>query len=132
MPGLVNAHTHAAMTILRGFADDLPLMEWLHESCFPVEARLTGDIVCLAPLLAAAEKLRTGTTAMQDLYYFGDRVLEAADTAGIRCTYGETLMSGSCPGCTSADVAFDRVFDLHERLNVMVYPQSLYTSPRYS
>ena len=134
MPGLINTHTHAAMTFLRGFADDLPLMDWLKKSCFPVEAHLTEEIVYLSTLLAAAEMLRTGTTAMQDLYYFGDTVLKAADKAGIRCTYGETLMSGSCPGCASAEVAFDRIRRLNEhyrdnpRLNLIVYPHALYTS----
>ena len=89
LPGLVNAHSHAAMTFLRGLADDMPLMEWLTGRIFPVESRLTADIVRLASLLGFAEMLRTGTTACMDMYLFEGAVLEAADTAGLRCVGGE-------------------------------------------
>ncbi len=68
MPGLINAHTHVPMTFLRGFADDLPLMEWLTGHIFPVEARLTDKIVSLGARLGMYEMMRTGTTAFVDSY----------------------------------------------------------------
>ena len=68
LPGLVNAHTHVAMTILRGLADDMPLIDWLTRRIFPVEAGLTPEEVRLGSLLGFAEMLRTGTTACLDMY----------------------------------------------------------------
>ena len=88
LPGLVNAHTHAAMTFLRGLADDMPLMDWLRRRIFPVEAKLTPEIVRLGSLLGYAEMLRTGTTACMDMYIFEEAVFEAARTAGLRCVGG--------------------------------------------
>ena len=89
LPGLVNAHTHAAMTMLRGLADDMPLIDWLTQRIFPVEAGLTPEEVRLGSLLGFAEMLRTGTTACLDMYIHEEQVLEAAHTAGIRCVGGE-------------------------------------------
>ena len=91
LPGLVNAHTHAAMTFLRGLADDMPLMDWLQQRIFPVEAKLTPEIVRLGSLLGYAEMLRTGTTACMDMYLFEEAVFEAARTAGLRCVGGEAV-----------------------------------------
>jgi 5-methylthioadenosine/S-adenosylhomocysteine deaminase len=67
MPGLVNAHTHAAMTCFRGLADDLPLMTWLNEHIFPAESRLDEETVYRGSLLACAEMIRSGTTCFCDM-----------------------------------------------------------------
>ena len=64
VPGLVNAHTHAAMTLFRGYADDLPLMEWLNEHIWPVEKRLDAEDVYWGTRLACVEMIRTGTTSL--------------------------------------------------------------------
>ena len=104
LPGLVNAHTHAAMTILRGLADDMPLISWLTQRIFPVEAGLTPEEVRLGSLLGFAEMLRTGTTACVDMYIHEAQVLEAAHTAGIRCLAGEGVFgfpSAACPSSST-------------------------------
>jgi 5-methylthioadenosine/S-adenosylhomocysteine deaminase len=97
MPGLVNAHTHAAMTCFRGLADDLPLMTWLNDHIFPAEARLKAEHVHLGTLLACAEMLLSGTTCFCDMYLFEDAVAEAAHAAGMRAVVGEVLYDFPSP-----------------------------------
>ncbi|HAO32785.1 MAG TPA: TRZ/ATZ family hydrolase, partial [Candidatus Competibacteraceae bacterium] len=89
MPGLINAHTHASMTLLRGLADDLPLMTWLQQHIWPVETRWAGaDFVRDGALLAMAEMLRGGTTCFNDMYMFPDVVAAVARACGIRACVG--------------------------------------------
>lgn len=97
MPGLINTHTHAAMTCFRGLADDLPLMDWLQEHIFPAEARLDEKKVYRASLLACAEMIRSGTTTFCDMYLFEDAVARAASTAGMRAVVGEVLYDFPSP-----------------------------------
>jgi 5-methylthioadenosine/S-adenosylhomocysteine deaminase len=97
MPGLVNTHTHAAMTCFRGLADDLPLMTWLQEYIFPAEAKLTSEVVYRGTLLACAEMILSGTTTFCDMYLFEDAVAEAAQEAGIRAVVGEVLYDFPSP-----------------------------------
>lgn len=91
MPGLVNAHTHAAMTIFRGLADDKELMDWLNNYIFPAEKHLTADWVKWGTLLACAEMIRSGTTCMADMYLFIEAVADAVATTGMRAVIGEVL-----------------------------------------
>lgn len=134
MPGLVNAHTHAAMTFLRGLADDMLLMEWLQQKIFPVEQGLTPDLVRLGSLLGFAEMLRTGTTACVDMYIFEAAVLEAADRAGLRCLAGEGVFNFPSACCPDADAALACTREMaqrwagHDRLHVAVMPHSVYTT----
>lgn len=134
LPGLVNAHSHAAMTFLRGLADDMPLMEWLEQRIFPVEARLTADIVRLGSLLGFAEMLRTGTTACMDMYLFEGAVLEAAEQAGLRCMGGEAVFGFPSAACADARAALTATRELaaryagHERISVAVNCHSVYTT----
>jgi len=89
LPGLVNAHTHAAMTLMRGLADDLPLMRWLNEHIWPVEMRhVTPEFVRDGTLLACAEMLRGGITCFNDMYFYPEAALEAALSAGMRAVMG--------------------------------------------
>ena len=97
MPGLVNAHTHAAMTCFRGLADDLPLMTWLHDHIFPAEAKLTSETVYQGTRLACAEMILSGTTTFCDMYLFEDAVAEAASQAGMRAVVGEVLYDFPSP-----------------------------------
>ncbi len=97
MPGLVNTHTHAAMTCFRGLADDLPLMTWLQEHIFPAEAKLTPDIVHKGTLLACAEMILSGTTTFCDMYLYEDFVARAAKHAGVRAVVGEVLYDFPSP-----------------------------------
>ena len=92
-PGLVNTHTHAAMSLLRGIADDLRLQDWLEKYIFPAEAKnVSPDFVRWGTKLACAEMLLGGTTTFTDMYYFEDVVAEAAKEAGMRGVLGETVI----------------------------------------
>src|SRR5690349_24564577 len=89
MPGLVNAHTHAAMSLMRGLSDDLPLMRWLEDHIWPAEAKhVSPAMVRDGTLLACAEMLRGGITCFNDMYFFPDASLEAARAAGMRVSLG--------------------------------------------
>ena len=89
IPGLVNAHTHAAMSLMRGLADDLPLMRWLEDHIWPAEAKhVSAQFVKDGTLLACAEMLRGGVTCMNDMYFFPEAALEAALQAGMRASLG--------------------------------------------
>jgi 5-methylthioadenosine/S-adenosylhomocysteine deaminase len=89
IPGLVNAHTHAAMSLMRGLADDLPLMRWLEEHIWPAEAKhVSPEFVKDGSLLACAEMLRGGVTCFNDMYFFPEATLEAALEAGMRVSLG--------------------------------------------
>jgi 5-methylthioadenosine/S-adenosylhomocysteine deaminase len=97
MPGLVNTHTHAAMTLFRGLADDLPLMSWLNDHIFPAEAALDHRQVYDGALLACAEMILSGTTTFCDMYLFEDAVARAAQAAGMRAVVGEVLFDFPSP-----------------------------------
>ncbi len=86
MPGLVNAHTHAAMTLFRGYADDMPLQQWLEEHIWPVESHLTDDDVYTGTMLACLEMIRSGTTAFADMYFHMDQAARAVEKSGIRAS----------------------------------------------
>ncbi|RDV83603.1 amidohydrolase family protein [Ammonifex thiophilus] len=101
LPGLVNAHTHAAMTLFRGYADDLPLKRWLEEAIWPLEAKLRGEDVYWGTLLACAEMLLGGTTTFADMYFFMDEVAEAVDKSGMRASLARGLI-GTLPGADKA------------------------------
>ena len=89
IPGLINLHTHAAMSLLRGLADDLPLMEWLNEHIWPAEAKFVSpEFVRDGTLLACAEMLRGGVTCFNDMYFFPEAAARAAVSAGMRAAIG--------------------------------------------
>ena len=98
MPGLINTHTHAAMSLLRGIADDLRLQDWLEKYIFPAEAKnVTADFVLWGTRLACLEMMLSGTTTFVDMYYFEDRVAQAAKEAGMRGVLGETILRFKSP-----------------------------------
>jgi len=98
MPGLVNTHTHAAMSLLRGLADDLHLQDWLEKYIFPAEAKnVSPDFVYWGTKLACLEMMLSGTTTFVDMYYFEDRVAEATKEAGMRGVLGETILKFKSP-----------------------------------
>lgn len=93
LPGLVNLHTHAAMSLLRGYADDLPLMAWLTERVWPVESRhLAPEFVRTGTLLACAEMLRGGITAFNDMYFFPAAAVDAVRQSGMRAALGLVVL----------------------------------------
>lgn len=132
MPGLVNTHTHASMTIFRGLADDLPLMAWLNDHIFPAEAGLTPEKVYDGALLACAEMILSGTTCFCDMYLFEDHVAQAAKDAGIRAVVGEVLYDFPSPNYGSLEKGFAYTEMLVEKyrndplINIAVEPHSTY------
>lgn len=95
MSGLCNAHSHAAMTLLRGYAENLPLDRWLNERVFPFEDKIQNEDAYYSTLLAIAEMLRTGTTSFTDMYFFSEHVIKAVGESGIKCNFGRAITSFS-------------------------------------
>ena len=132
MPGLVNAHTHAAMTCFRGLADDLPLMTWLNDYIFPAEAKLDYEKVYCGTLLACAEMILSGTTCFCDMYLFEDAVACAAKHAGMRAVVGEVLYDFPSPNYGPIEQGFAYAEMLIEKwkndplITIAVEPHSPY------
>ncbi|MDE5622701.1 MAG: amidohydrolase family protein, partial [Alistipes sp.] len=105
MPGLINTHCHAAMTLQRSYADDIALMEWLNDYIWPFEARQTPDDVALGMTLGIVEMLLGGVTSFVDMYYFEDRGVEVVRRTGIRAVLG----------CNYFDTNVEEVFPQMER-----------------
>ena len=134
IPGLVNLHTHAAMSLMRGFADDLPLMDWLTNKIWPAEARhVAPDFVRDGTLLAAAEMLRGGITCCSDMYFFPEAAAEAFLDAGLRAAIGITTIDFPTGYASDADdylakglAARDRFRDEH-LLSFTLAPHAPYT-----
>lgn len=117
MPGLVNAHTHCAMSIMRNAADDLPLHKWLFERIFPMEDKLTDDDVYWGTLLGAAEMIKSGTTAMGDMYLHMDAAAKAFAETGMRVNLSRSpLLLSSESGLMSID-EFDKMRDYFKEWN---------------
>lgn len=113
MPGLVNAHTHVPMTLIRGLADDLRLDVWLMGYMLPVERQFVSpEFVRLGTLIACAEQIRSGVTTFNDMYFFEDDIAQAAADAGMRAVCGESVMKYPAPDAPSYDdsLAYAREF----------------------
>ena len=134
MPGLVNAHTHASMTLLRGVADDLPLLTWLTEHIFPREKKLDAASIALGAELACAEMTRFGVTAFADMYLAENAVFEAVESSGLRMLGGEAIFAFPSPGYATEDEAFALLHEQaarwkdHPRIRVAVMPHAVYTT----
>jgi 5-methylthioadenosine/S-adenosylhomocysteine deaminase len=104
LPGLVNAHGHTAMTLFRGFADDLPLAEWLFDRIFPAEARfLDPNTVYWGTLLGCLEMIASGTTCVVDGYFYQDATVEAVERAGLRALIAQGVIDFPAPGVPSPE-----------------------------
>ncbi len=113
MPGLVNAHTHVPMTLIRGLADDLRLDVWLMGYMLPVERQFVSpEFVRLGTLIACAEQIRCGVTTFNDMYFFEDDIAQATADAGMRAVCGESIMKYPAPDAPSYDdsLAYAREF----------------------
>ena len=138
LPGLVNGHGHAAMTLLRGVADDMRLMDWLENYIFPAESALVDtDFVRTGTELAALEMIRSGTTTFADMYYFEDDVAWVTRDAGLRGVLGETILDFPTPDSANVDEAlayteeFLRRWADNPRITPAVAPHAAYTcSPK--
>jgi 5-methylthioadenosine/S-adenosylhomocysteine deaminase len=133
LPGLINGHTHAAMSLFRGLADDLPLMDWLNNYIFPVESRMDADFVHAGTLLACAEMILSGTTTFCDMYLFEDEVAKAARKAEMRCLVGEVLYDFDSPNYGTIENGFEYSESLINKwkddplVSIAVEPHSLFT-----
>lgn len=132
VPGLVNAHTHAAMTLFRGYADDLPLMEWLREHIWPAEARLEPEDVYWGARLACLEMVRTGTVAFWDMYWHPAATASAVEDAGLRATIGAPLIDEGDPDRAprlraEALRGLDELASFGPRIEPALAPHAIYT-----
>ncbi|MHB8169988.1 MAG: amidohydrolase [Thermincolia bacterium] len=133
MPGFINCHTHAAMTLLRSYADDLPLMEWLSEKIWPIEDKLTGEDVYWGTMLSIAEMIKSGTTTFLDMYFFMDQVGKAVEDSGIRAVLSRGLI-GFNPNAEMALAESRELVEQYDqrangRLSVVLGPHAPYTCP---
>lgn len=116
LPGLINGHTHAAMTLLRGIADDLPLMRWLQEYIFPAELQFVdADFVRTGTRLACWEMIRGGTTAFVDMYYFPDAVAETVEECGLRAIVVPGVIDQQAPDAANAEQSLAQAISFVER-----------------
>lgn len=130
LPGLINAHTHAAMTLFRGYADDLALKEWLETKIWPAEAHLTPEDVYWGTLLAIAEMIKGGTTCFADMYFYPGEVARAVKESGIRASLCGVLL-GILPTVEQdLEKAVQFTKEWHgaeDRITTMFGPHALYT-----
>lgn len=135
MPGLINGHTHVAMSSMRGLGDDKSLMAWLQEEIFPREANLSREVQALGVRLSLAELLRTGCTAIYDMYMRQQVAFEEADRAGIRGVIAENVtrfypgLNGNTKEELFAEIrAMAAAYGKHPRLRLAVTPHAPYTT----
>ncbi|SEO60347.1 Cytosine/adenosine deaminase [Luteibacter sp. UNC138MFCol5.1] len=118
IPGLVNAHTHNPMTLLRGLADDLPLMTWLQEHIWPAEGRVMGpDFIRDGVELAVAEMIRGGTTCANENYFFPDVIAATYRSMGFRAVIGLPVIDFPTAWAKTSDEYFDRALEVHASLH---------------
>lgn len=133
MPGFVNTHGHAAMTLFRGIGNDLPLHQWLEAKMFPLEAKLTGEDVYWGTQLAVLEMLKSGTTTFADLYFFMDDVARVVEETGIRANLCRGLVGVASDGEQKLAEAKQFYHDWHgkgnRRITVTLGPHAPYTCP---
>ncbi len=130
VPGLINGHTHAAMTLFRGYGDDLPLMRWLEEKIWPVERRLEPDDVYWGTRLACLEMVRTGTVRFWDMYWHPEAAARAVSDAGLRATVAAPLIDSNGNTKTMREAALrslDELADADERVAAGLAPHAIYT-----
>ena len=117
MPGFINAHTHSPMSLLKGLADDLPLMDWLQNHIWPAEAKWAdAEFVQQGSALAIAEMLRSGTTCFNDMYFFPEATVEAVKQAGIRACIGLVMIDFPTAWGTDPDDYIRKGLALHDQL----------------
>ena len=137
LPGLVNAHGHAAMTLLRGLAEDAPVAEWLNDHIWPLERRLVNEaFVRDGTRLAMAEMIRSGTTCFSDMYFFPEVTAEVARAAGLRCQVAFPIIPFANAWSSSVDDALHKGMSLHDAyrnhplVRVAFGPHSAYSVSR--
>jgi len=128
LPGLINCHTHSAMTLFRGYGDDLPLKEWLEKKIWPLEAKLTNDDIYWGTKLAILEMIKTGTTCFNDMYWVEEATVEAAEEMGIRAKIGLVLLDFLPMGSRENIEKYWKIFKKRkfETVTFSIAPHSIY------
>jgi len=129
LPGLINCHTHSAMVLFRGYADDLPLKEWLEKKIWPLEQKLTKEDVYWGTKLACLEMLKTGTTCFNDMYWYPEVAIEATKEMGLRAVIG-LVMIDFLPIGSKAEVEklFKKLKTIQlKTIQLSIAPHSIYT-----
>ncbi|MCF8357144.1 MAG: amidohydrolase [Prolixibacteraceae bacterium] len=132
VPGMFNGHTHAAMTLMRGYADDMPLMPWLEEKIWPLEAKLTEEDVYWGAKLACLEMIKTGTTTMVDMYHHFPATANAVDEMGIRCMITHAGFDFGKPDMVenykkTVQSQLEKMAGYSDRINYALGPHAIYT-----
>ncbi|NCN40445.1 amidohydrolase [bacterium] len=135
MPGLINAHTHLPMTLLRGFSDDVPLKDWLEKHIFPAEGRLVSPEFCrLGSKIAALEAMLSGTTTVCDMYYFEPDIADVMDQSGMKAFLGQSFIDFPAPDNKKQDGNDYKLLEelierygSHSRIHPVVAPHAPYT-----
>ncbi len=134
IPGFINAHTHSAMSLFRGIADDMPLMEWLEGHIWPAEAKwITPDFMRDGTQLAVAEMLLSGTTCFNDMYFHSDTVARVAQDMGIRAFVGMIVLDFPSVWAANPEEYFEKGMRVHDgvrslsRVNTTMAPHAPYT-----
>lgn len=118
IPGLINTHTHSPMSLMRGLADDLPLMDWLNNHIWPTEEKhVSAEFVYDGSLLACAEMLRSGTTCFNDMYFFPEETARAVELSGLRAKLGLILIDFPSAWAKDADEYLAKGIELHDQLH---------------
>lgn len=136
IPGLVNTHTHAAMTLMRGYADDMILVDWLSQKIWPLETHLTGDDVFIGTRLACLEMIRSGTTTFNDMYFFMNDAARAVDESGMRAVLSYGFIDLFNPEKRETECKATESFTAHvrnlqnPRIQAAVGPHTIYTVSR--
>jgi 5-methylthioadenosine/S-adenosylhomocysteine deaminase len=133
MPGFVNCHTHTAMTLMRSYADDMPLMKWLSEKIWPLEEKLKREDIFWGAMLCCLEMIKSGTTTFADMYFEMDQVARAVEQSGMRACLSRGMI-GVAPNARKAieeSVNFVREWDgrAEGRIKTMFGPHAPYTCP---
>jgi 5-methylthioadenosine/S-adenosylhomocysteine deaminase len=118
IPGLINSHTHSPMSLMRGLADDLPLMDWLNNHIWPTEQKhVSAEFVFDGSLLACAEMIRSGTTCFNDMYFFPEETARAVEQTGMRAKLGLILIDFPSAWAKDADEYLAKGIELHDQLH---------------
>jgi len=133
IPGFINTHTHAAMTLLRGYADDLPLMEWLETKIWPLEDKLGAEDIYWGSMLAIVEMIKSGTTCFSDMYFFMDQTAKAVEETGIRAVLSRGMVGVGPQADTAIEESRALVSEWSGRgdgrITFMLGPHAPYTCP---
>lgn len=137
IPGIFNGHTHAAMTLLRGYADDMPLHDWLTTKIWPLEARLTDEAVYWGTKLAALEMIKSGTTFFNDMYWYWESSARAVEESGIRAVLSAVFIDGfdeekAKEQIIKNKVLYEKSKNLSKRIIFALGPHAVYTVSKES